>query len=68
MEINMSATLKEVTTVKISPFTIKDNGKVRTGMISPAFPPVRAEPENVGDGGKVRIGMISPAFPPVRSR
>ena len=64
----MSATVKEAITVKLQPFTIKDNGKARIGMISPAFPPIRAEPENVGDGGKVRIGMISPAFPPVRSR
>jgi hypothetical protein len=68
MEINMSATLKEVSTVKISPFTIRDNGKVRMGMVSPAFPPVRSEPENVADGGKVRLGLTSPTFPPVRSR
>jgi hypothetical protein len=68
MEIDMSATEKDLTIVKISPFTIKDTGKVRMGMVSPAFPPVRSEPENVADGGKVRMGMVSPAFPLVRSR
>jgi hypothetical protein len=65
----MSATPKQINIVKTSPFTTKDDGKVRMGMVSPPFPVVvRPEPEDVADGGKVRLGMVSPSFPPVRSR
>jgi hypothetical protein len=56
--------MKEFGTVKIPTPEIKDDGKVRMGMVSPAFPPVHTEPANVADSGKVRIGMVSPAFPP----
>ena len=57
----MSATVQEMSSVKISPSTVKDNGKVRIGMVSPTFPPV-----TIKDTGKVRMGFATPAFPPVR--
>ena len=47
---------------------IRDTGKVRMGVLSPAFPPIHSEPPSVADDGKVRIGVLSPAFPPARSR
>jgi hypothetical protein len=47
---------------------ISDNGKVRIGSFSPAFPPVRGRPANTSDTGKIRIGSFSPAFPPARSK
>ncbi len=47
---------------------IKDNGRVRIGTVSPAFPPVRPAPANVADPKRVRMGTVSPAFPPVRAR
>ena len=64
MEMNMQPSVKEISTVKIPPLTIKDDRKVRVGMMTPAFPAVRAEPENVRDDHKVRVGMMTPAFPP----
>jgi hypothetical protein len=60
--------VKEISTVKIPTRTIKDDGRVRLGLTTPLFPPVRSEPENVADGGKVRLGLTSPTFPPVPSR
>jgi hypothetical protein len=60
--------VKEISTVKIPTPTIEDDGRVRLGLTSPLFPPVRSKPENVADGGKVRLGLTSPLFPPVRSR
>jgi hypothetical protein len=60
--------VKEISTVKIPTHTIKDDGRVRLGVTTPLFPPVRAEPENVADGGKVRLGVTSPLFPPLRAR
>jgi hypothetical protein len=60
--------VKEISTAKIPSRNIKDDGKVRLGVMSPTFPPVRSEPGNVEDGGKVRLGVMSPMFPPVRSR
>jgi hypothetical protein len=65
---NPEVTVKEINTVKIPTLTIKDDGRVRIGVMTPLFPPVRSEPENVADGGKVRLGVMSPTFPPVRSR
>lgn len=64
----MEKNVKEISAVKMSPPAIKDHGTVRMGLVSPAFPPVRATPANVADGEKVRIGLVSPAFPPVRAR
>jgi hypothetical protein len=58
----------KMSTAKVSSFTIKDDGKVRMGMVSPPFPVLRAEPENVADRGKVRLGVMSPLFPPVGPR
>jgi hypothetical protein len=61
--------LKKIDTDKVLPTpdpAIQDNGKVRVGYISPAFPPVRTTPGNMADSGKVRTGYISPAFPPKR--
>jgi hypothetical protein len=60
--------VKEISTVKIVARAIEDDGRVRVGVTTPLFPPVRSEPEKVADGGKVRLGFTSPAFPPVRSR
>jgi hypothetical protein len=54
--------------VKVPTPAIKDDGRVRMGMVSPAFPPVRARPANVADNGRIRMGMVSPSFPPVRAR
>lgn len=68
MEINMSATGKETRIVKILPVTIKDDGKVRIGMVSPTFPQAHPEPTNVIDRGRVRTGFVTPAFPPLRAR
>jgi len=47
-----------------TPRYVADDGRVRTGAISPAFPPVRATPSPVRDDGKTQMGAISPAFPP----
>jgi hypothetical protein len=60
--------VKEISIVKIPAPTIKDDGKVRLGLTSPLFPPIRSKPATVADGGKVRLGLTSPLFPPVRSR
>jgi hypothetical protein len=60
--------VKEIDTVKIPTRTIKDEGRVRIGVMAPTLPAVRDEPENVADGGKVRLGVMSPAFPPARAR
>lgn len=60
---------KTVDVRQTTPTVISDNGKVRIGDFSPAFPPpVRRTPTNTNDTGKVRIGDFSPAFPPLRSR
>ena len=37
---------------------ISDNGRVRVGAVSPAFPPAKP-----GNASKVRMGAVSPAFP-----
>jgi hypothetical protein len=67
----MEDTVKEIRADKVvrtrNPET-EDSGKVRLGLLSPLFPPVRSEPGNVADGGKVRLGLTSPTFPPVPSR
>jgi len=55
--------VKEISAVKIPIPAIKDDGTVRMGYATPAFPPVRAEPAGVTDDGKVRIGYATPAFP-----
>jgi len=68
MEITMAATVKEINTVKIPSRTIKDDGRVRLGFATPAFPPVDATPPDVIDSGKVRTGFATPAFPPARAR
>ena len=64
----MEKTVKEISTVKMSTPATKDDGMVRMGMVSPAFPPVRTEPPKAADNGRVRMGMVSPAFPPARAR
>jgi len=64
----LEKTVKEISTVKIPTPAIKDQGTVRMGLVSPAFPPVRATPANLADGEKVRIGLVSPTFPPARAR
>ena len=61
------AIVNEIDIMK-NPPAIKDDGRVRMGYVSPAFPPVRAAPEKVSDSGKVRVGYVSPAFPPPRAR
>jgi hypothetical protein len=61
--------VKEIGTVKITTPAISDNGNVRMGFASPAFPPVHAAaPANVIDNGRVRTGFATPAFPPARAR
>jgi hypothetical protein len=60
--------VKEISAVKMSPPAIKDQGTVRMGYGTPAFPPVRDEPATVADKGKVRIGYGTPAFPAERAR
>jgi hypothetical protein len=60
--------VKEISTVKIPNPATKDNGVVRIGLATPAFPAVRAELARVADQGKVRIGLATPAFPPARIR
>jgi hypothetical protein len=60
--------VKDISAVKIPTPAIEDHGTVRMGLVSPAFPPVRATPANLTDGEKVRIGLVSPAFPPARAR
>jgi hypothetical protein len=64
----LEKTVKEITTVKITPPALRDNGTVRMGYTTPAFPPVRDQPPRVTDNGKVRIGYTTPAFPPARAR
>jgi hypothetical protein len=59
----LERTVKEISTVKIPTPAIEDNGTVRMGYGSPAFPPVRAEPARVADEGKVRMGAWTPPFP-----
>jgi hypothetical protein len=51
--------------VRDAPATVSDSGKVRLGLTSPSFPPVRVTPSRVDDSGKVRLGLTSPSFPPV---
>jgi hypothetical protein len=68
MEMKMQPTVKEIGIVKIPPLTIRDDGNVRMGFATPAFPPVDAAPPNVIDNGKVRTGFATPAFPPLRAR
>ena len=60
--------MKEISAVKIPTPAIKDDGTVRIGYTTPAFPPVHAEPARVADNGKVRMGYTTPAFPPARAR
>jgi hypothetical protein len=64
----LERTVKEISAVKIPTPAIEDNGTVRMGYGTPAFPPVRAEPARVADKGKVRIGYGTPAFPPTCAR
>jgi hypothetical protein len=47
---------------------IKDDGRVRLGLMSPSFPPVRSTPRNAADNGQVRMGLMSPSFPLGRAR
>jgi len=60
----LERTVKENNTVKIPSPAIKDEGVVRIGYTTPAFPPVRAAPAKVADNAGVRIGYTTPAFPP----
>jgi hypothetical protein len=60
--------VKEISIVKNPTRATKDDGRVRIGLTTPLFPPVRVEPENVADDGKVRLGVTSPTFPPLRTR
>ena len=53
--------------VKAPTTAIRDNGKVRMGSLSPAFPAVRTPSIKTEDSGKVRMGSLSPAFPAVRA-
>ena len=62
----MERTVKEMSTVKVPTPAIKDEGLVRMGLVSPAFPPVKATGREVADNGKVRIGLVSPSFPRAR--
>ena len=48
----MEKIVKEISAVKIPIPAIKDDGTVRMGYATPAFPPVRAEPAGVTDDGK----------------
>jgi hypothetical protein len=59
----LEKTVKEISAVKIPTPAIKDEGTVRIGFASPAFPPVHAELARVADNGRVRIGFATPAFP-----
>jgi hypothetical protein len=65
MAVNEISAEKVVSTQ--SPAT-KDNGRVRLGLMSPSFPPVRVGPADVADDGQVRLGLMSPTFPPARTR
>jgi hypothetical protein len=65
LEANMKK-IHPVGVVHSSTSATEDTGKVRTGFLSPAFPPARSAPPNVADDGKVRTGFLSPAFPPKR--
>ena len=63
--------MKSIGSDKVAPTpsaAIKDDGKVRMGLMSPSFPPARTKPANVSDSGRLRMGTLSPTFPPVRSR
>jgi len=40
----MQPSMKEIGTVKLPPLTVKDDGKVKMGFATPAFPPAQAEP------------------------
>ena len=60
--------MKEINIVKIPGPAIKDNGAVRMGYTTPAFPPVRTEPASVADKAKVHMGQMTPAFPPARAQ
>jgi hypothetical protein len=59
-------TVKEISVMKNPTRATNDDGRVRIGLTTPLFPPVRREPENIGDDGKVRMGLTTPLFPPVR--
>ncbi len=60
--------MKEISNVKMPAPAIKDDGLVRMGLVSPAFPPVRTTRSDVADSGKVRIGLVSPSFPLARAQ
>lgn len=62
----LERTVKEVSNVKMPIPAIKDEGLVRMGLVSPAFPPVKTTRSEVADTGKVRIGLVSPSFPRAR--
>jgi hypothetical protein len=68
---NMEATVTEIGAEKVlttrNP-AIADSGKVRLGLLSPSFPPVRTAPRGAADNGQVRIGLMSPSFPLSRTR
>jgi hypothetical protein len=55
-------TVKEISFAKNQTNATKDERRVRIGVMSPPFPPVRSGPENVADDGKL------PAFPTLRAR
>jgi|HubBroStandDraft_6_1064221.scaffolds.fasta_scaffold363489_2 hypothetical protein len=55
----LESTVKDNSTVKI----LENDGMVRMGYTTPAFPTVHAFPTSVVDSGKVRIGFFTPPFP-----
>jgi hypothetical protein len=54
--------------VKTPTPAIEDDGRVRLGMVSPSFSPVRVAPAGVADSGNGRTGYMSPSFLPTRTR
>ena len=53
--------------VRLSPSQVRDNGKVRMGMLSPSFPAPRSEKAETADVGKVHMGNLSPSLPAPRT-
>ena len=69
--LNMEIAVKSISAEKVVNTrhpAIEDNGKVRLGLMTPSFPPVRVSPTDVADNGRVRLGLMSPSFPLSRTR
>jgi hypothetical protein len=67
----MEATVNDIRAIEVLKSTAqatKDDGRVRMGLMSPSFPPVRVSPAEVADKGKTRLGLMSPSFPVSRTR